>query len=286
MIRRRILLLILVLAIFSVNSRNAYAQSNAGRLYFNPDTGEVSNGSEFTTDIYLDTDGAESGGAGVILNFNPVLIEAVETEPGIIFDDYPLAVIDNEAGKVSISGISGSRDQLFTGNDLFARVTWRALKTGTTQIGFEFETGSTTDSNIAVTFGNGDILSEVGNLDLSISVGAATAVQTASPSTSNESTVTSDKNIVDRALDSISRLFGQDPEGEIDPYAPIVRRDPITNLSEDGSVAFTSESQGLPTRVIIGAVLIAISILGIIIFAVMKMRRKKESVVVVPPTGM
>lgn len=276
----RVKLLLVLFSLFILSTPYSInAQSASGRLYFNPDKAEVSNGSEFTTTIYVDTAGSDAGGTGIILNYNPVFLEAVSITPGIIFSDYPLAAIDNESGKVAVSGISGSADQLFNGNDVFATITWRSKKTGSTDISFTFEPGSTSDSNIAVSFGNGDILSDVNTFTASVVVGSSSVTNTSS---SPEPASTQEKSFLDRALDSISRLLGKEPQGEIDPYAPITRRDPITDLSgEREELSFTSEGSGLPLGLIAGIVVFLLVVLIIIIVVIKKAKSRKTSSVVV-----
>lgn len=275
---KRINVLLSVLALFVISTSFVYAQSNVGRLYFDPDSIETPNGTEFVTDVYLDTAGYDAAGVGAILRYNPIFLEAVRIEPGIIFDDYPLAVIDNTAGKVLISGVSGSKNNLYNGRDVFAKVVWVSKKTGLSEISFDFEPGSTTDSNIAVTFGNGDILGSVNTFNATVLVGNGTIASTPPV----VATTSGEGSILDKGLDKLSSIFGKDPEGDIDPYAPITRRDPVTDLSQTAGEDASFASQGSKLPVALAAVIIAIAVLVLvlIIIVVRKMKNRRAPTVV------
>lgn len=256
----------------------AAAESNDGKLYFEPDKIETSNGSEFVTELYVDTAGYDSAGVGAILRYNPIFLEAVRIEPGIVFDDYPLAVIDNTEGKVTISGVSGSKNDLYNGRGVFASVTWRPKKTGLSEISFEFELGSTTDSNIAVTFGNGDILGSVNTFNATVLAGGGSIMQASPKPTAPPASGT----IIDQGLDKLSSVLGKNPEGDIDPYAPIVRREPITDLSPTaGEAKLVSQRSGPPTALIVLVVVVIVLVLALVIFVARKIKNRHATTVVV-----
>ena len=134
---RRFLLIPTAFLFFVLVIKPVYSQTT-GRMYFEKSSLEVQNSAEFVTKIYIDTSGADVAGSDVIINFNPVFLKATKVEPGLIFDDYPLAAIDSEKGIVSVSGVSGSVDNLFNGDDVVAKITWQAQKTGITEVSFDF----------------------------------------------------------------------------------------------------------------------------------------------------
>lgn len=278
MFRTRIILpLVILLLLGNVSSVNA--QTARGRIYFNPAVIETANGNEFTTDIYISTDGAETGGAGVILKYNPVFLVPVKITPGFIYGDYPLAAIDDSSGTIRISGVSSSKNSLFSGDDKFAGVSFMALKTGTTSVSIEYEPGSTTDSNIAVTYGSGDILSEVGSLEVSIVTGGGGDVVMPPMGNADDFAATSSPSgggFFDGILNRVNTFFGKDPEGTIDPYAPIARRDPITNLGGVGQeqIAFASNRPASPAIIAVVAVVVVFVLL--IAVGTFVIRRKKN----------
>lgn len=278
-------LLVVIPLLFFVGASGVHAQS-AGEFLFSPDSVSTSQGQEFTTDIVMDTGGNEAGGGGAILKFNPVFLEVVNITPGIIFDDYPLAFKDNDKGVVKISGIAGSTDNLFKGKDKFASVTWRSKASGTTSVTFDFTPGSTTDSNIAVKFGNGDVLSSVGSLNVTITAGSGSAATTTTttagtPAPSSASAASAPTgNIFQRAISSISGMLGLNKEQPIDPYAPIPPRDPNTSIADESNASFVSTKgagSGISTVAMVAIVLVAIVVVGAIAFFVVRKMKKKKS---------
>ena len=249
-------------------------------MYFEKSSLEVQNSAEFVTKIYIDTSGADVAGSDVIINFNPVFLKATKVEPGLIFDDYPLAAIDSEKGIVSVSGVSGSVDNLFNGDDVVAKITWQAQKTGITEVSFDFTEGSTKDSNIAVSFGNGDILGEVGTATVTIVPGQGATVTT-EPETVMDTAVEEEesKGIIDRLTDAINGLLGKSES--IDPYKPIVRQDPNEDLDRDLSGTFTFASiprrlgQLSPLAYLI--ILIALLLTTLLIYKIVKRIRKSAN---------
>lgn len=123
---------------------------------------------EFSLKILMDTFGQTAAGAGAKLNFDPTRLAGVEVIPGSIFGDYPTTAIDNTLGRITISGIASSLDDQYTGQGVLATIKWRALRPGNAKITFDFQPNSTTDSNIAVTTGSGDILSQVNQVNVNI----------------------------------------------------------------------------------------------------------------------
>lgn len=163
----KILLALLLLLLTSVTPVRAQ-----GSLVLAPEsknfTLTVNLEEEFSLKVLIDTFGQSAGGGGVKLNFDPARLKALEIIPGSIFGDYPGAVIDNAKGKITISGLASSTNNMFSGQGIFATIKWKSLKPGNTEITFDFQPGSTTDSNIAVTFGNGDILTQVNTAKINV----------------------------------------------------------------------------------------------------------------------
>jgi hypothetical protein len=159
--------LITVGFLLSVGLTKAKAAASPS-LNFSPANTTVNAGETFLMDILLDTAGRNAGGAGAKVNFNPNQLKAIEIIPGDIFADYPAAVIDNDNGRLTISGIAASSQNLFTGVGVFARINFTALTPGPANLNFEFQPGSTTDSNIATMEPPGDILAQVNQSTITI----------------------------------------------------------------------------------------------------------------------
>lgn len=151
------------------------AQSAVPSILFSQETASTSVDSQFVTVLNLDTLENQAGGVGAKLTFDPTYlqVETIETLP--VFPDYPAATFDNETGTVVISGIVQNKDQLYTGKAPFANITWKAKAAGNTTIRIQYEPNSTKDSNIAVMFGNGDVLGQVNSVAVTID-GAAPVV--------------------------------------------------------------------------------------------------------------
>ena len=137
-------------------------------LNFSPSSKTVEKNETFTIDILLDTAGYDVGGTGAKISYDPNKLSVTKIDSQPIFADYPALIIDDANGTLTISGISASLNDLYNGRDTFATIWFLAKNSGETTAGFNFQPGSTTDSNIAVTFGNGDILAAVNQLKITI----------------------------------------------------------------------------------------------------------------------
>lgn len=137
-------------------------------LKFDPASKTVAVGRTFTADISINTVGQWVAGAGAQITYEPAIVSVVSIEPGTIFGDYPIASFNNSRGRMSISGIVSTAGKLFSGSGVFATVSFKGEAIGKTRVEFIFEPGSTRDSNIAVTYGSGDILGEVQGLEVNV----------------------------------------------------------------------------------------------------------------------
>lgn len=145
------------------------AQSiQAGSMQFSQTSLTPKQGELFEVGVVVDTKSESIGGAGARIKFDPKLVIVDSVAVGDIFADYPQVKHDNMKGELVISGISANNNSFFSGQGILATVRWQAVAAGDTKISFDFTPGSTTDSNMAVTFGNGDILSQVNELSLNI----------------------------------------------------------------------------------------------------------------------
>lgn len=148
---------------------SAQTQGAAASLLFSPETISAQAGEQFTSQVWIDTDGAPAGGVDTKITFDPAVVEVEKIETLPIFPDYPATTFDNVAGTALISGIVNSQDQLYTGKGQFATISWKAKAAGNGNVAITFEPNSTSDSNIAVLYGNGDILQKVNTLSVTVS---------------------------------------------------------------------------------------------------------------------
>lgn len=154
-----------------ISFTSATAQGSGAELSLTPSSQDVEVGQTFTTDLVVETGDNQTGGVGAIISFPSDRLEVVSIETKPVFPDYPLSEYDNGTGTVKISGIVQSLDQLVSGQQTVATIQWKAKRGGSAEIAFQFSPGSTTDSNVAVTTGNGDALSSVQNATVNIKGG-------------------------------------------------------------------------------------------------------------------
>lgn len=129
-------------------------------------------GDQIPVTIKLSTGGYNSVGADLVLKFDPNLLEAVEGdffEKGEIYQDYPGTSLDKKNGMIFISGIVLSGEEGFNGTGIFGRLKLVAKKSGVTLVKVEFQTDSTTDSNIIDTASAKDVLGQA--IDVEINIG-------------------------------------------------------------------------------------------------------------------
>lgn len=152
-----VFLVFLLISIFGV--RGVFAAEPS--LLFSPEKVSARVGEKFDVVINVDTAGQKVGGVGAKVVFSNTNLKVVSIRTGTIFDSFPTAAFDNNQGKIIISGIKLSMTSLFSGTGVLATVTFQTIAPGQSNIQFLFTPGSTNDSNIAVTYGNGDILAKV-----------------------------------------------------------------------------------------------------------------------------
>lgn len=275
---RKFILHFALILLFILSPISIHAQSGAS-LNVDPSEKTIGVGQYFSTDIIVNTGDNKIGGAGAILLYDPMLIQVDRIETGTSFDDYPLAAYDNESGRLAVSGIVGSPDKLLSGVSKLGTVIWKAVSLGETTISFDFQEGSTTDSNVAVTVGSGDALSSVSTLNVNIvsdpQPGAMTYTEMSESSSSNSEYIaeSAPTGFFESVRDSFSHLFGIEEPVEIDPYAPITKSDPKTSFSSN-STASVDSSSILPLLAVVG--LFIILIVSIFAFAYILKRRRNS----------
>lgn len=161
---------LLMLSFLLVVPTRASAQSPTGEpaLLFTQESVNTKVGESFTTDVSIDTAGAQVGGVGAKIIFDPQALEVSQIETLPVFPDYPAANQDNIKGTILISGIVQDKSQLYSGKGTFAKIHWTAKSAGETKIQFNYVPNETKDSNIAVLYGTGDILQKVNTVAVTI----------------------------------------------------------------------------------------------------------------------
>lgn len=248
-------------------------------LKFQPSSMNLGVGERLIVDIIIDTAENEVAGCGAKIEYDPNIISVVSIDLGSIFNDYPSATFDNNTGRAMISGIVNSPKNLYKGQGKFGTITLQMVSTGMTKVKFEFTPGSTTDSNIAVTYGNGDILESVNELNITVTEGGEESTTNQSyPMTSasasrviqKESTSTLDKLL---GLVGIKRTSGY----EMDPYEPFPSQAPNTDPSSSQPEYRIERSDN--TVYIIAAVVIIIFIAVVIMIKIKKRKKSNPPVI-------
>lgn len=118
----------------------------------------------------LDTGSHETEGTDLLLNFDPKILEATAgaVTKGAIYPEYPQVRIDNKAGSIQISGISGLEGKLFKGEGAFAIINFRAKAKGDAVLTVNFTRGKTDDSNVVEALSGNDILESVTDLTIKV----------------------------------------------------------------------------------------------------------------------
>ena len=267
-------------------------------LLFSPSDLSTSTDTQFNVSVMINTAGQGVSGAGAKIIFDPYYLTAISISTGEIFADYPAAIINNQTGQITISGISSSPTDLYNSSGTFATITFRPYHPGQTKVKYNYVPGSTVDSNIAVMTGNGDILSEVNELTVNITGSAVDpATPTPTSATSNVSQTLSQNKTVKKLATTLG-LVSPTPEANrpgremgisdtaVDPLAPIKRQPPITDPSQTQPVTDVSNQGNTLITVLIIIGLLILLLLIVIIVGLFKKRRddQVEQPPISPPT--
>jgi hypothetical protein len=259
--------------------------AQAPSLEFSATSKIVRTDETFSVDIIVDTVKQSAHGTGVKITFDPEVLEVISIETGSIFGDYPVASYDNSVGKIIISGISSSIRNEFNGRGVFATLTFRAIKKGGTTLQFDYQPGSTTDSNIAVTYGTGDILSNVNSLLVTVTagVGGETSVPTTFlPQTEIASEVAAEDSLLTRLFrflglgdEPVAVRTGRPQSEFLDASAPIPFQQPITDASQAQPESVVGSQGSDYSRIILFALIILVVI--IIFFLVRRLLKSRKA---------
>lgn len=136
------------------------------------DSQQVKVGQSFT--VYVNISSSKhTDGVDLIISYNPrlMLVEKLQSgvpvDLGTIYNEYPLNLIDETMGKITVSGIATASDGVIP-NGLFGSISFQALSTGQAAITLDFAPGSTVDTNVIEKGTGKDILENVKNLNVTI----------------------------------------------------------------------------------------------------------------------
>lgn len=131
-------------------------------------------GQTFDLQVNLDTGGADSDAANVIITYDNTLLEPVGIfQKGNIYQSYPATGNTVDGGVAKLTGFSAD-GSVHNGSGLFGTLEMRVIGQSSaanqyvspTTIGFQYSAGSTTDSNIAEHETGADLLESVQSLDV------------------------------------------------------------------------------------------------------------------------
>ena len=117
------------------------AQAFAATLSLTPASGTFNKSCSFSVDVILNTGGVGADGTDVYLLYDISRVTATNIATGHLYSDYSGTNIDNQAGKVAVSGVSS--DSAYNGTGTFATISFVVKDTGptgVTQIKFDFDT--------------------------------------------------------------------------------------------------------------------------------------------------
>lgn len=126
---------------------------------------------QFSVNIIVSSTKATDG-VDAVVTYDPNVLAVVlnpdktAVKQGTIYEDYPVNRVDN--GKVIFSGITSTKGGVVP-SGILGTITFQAKTAGNTRLAFEFNPGSTKDSNIVQTATGQDILDKADGLEVNIS---------------------------------------------------------------------------------------------------------------------
>jgi len=159
----------------------------AASLSLSPASGTFNRNCNFSLDVVIDTQGAQTDGTDAILFYDSSRFSintSLITPNTAVYPDFPGNNVDEAAGKITISGLASVATP-FTGKGTLATLQFSvkdSAPTGATQITFDFDPNNkakTTDSNVVERNTVVDVLNSVVNGNYT--VGTGTCGTTPSP---------------------------------------------------------------------------------------------------------
>lgn len=140
------------------------------RLSLIADKTSYSENDQVVVDVRLFTGGYTTDSVDLVVKFDPAFLQPEEkfADTGNIYSEYPAVQVDRKLGLVGISGITVPGSKSFLGSGSFAKLYFKALKQGQTQVNIDFEKDATSDSNVVISKGTEDILGNVTDANIII----------------------------------------------------------------------------------------------------------------------
>jgi hypothetical protein len=134
------------------------SEQNATILSLDPQNKTVKLGDLFAVDVILDTANSPIDGVDIFaLHYNPSVIqiiddisgqEGIQIQAGAILPINAANITDQSAGTIKFSQVAAGGTN-FSGKGILATIHFKAVKEGTSDLTFDFNPGSTTDTNAA-----------------------------------------------------------------------------------------------------------------------------------------
>jgi hypothetical protein len=169
-------------------------------LSLNPANSTVPAGKNFTVSIVLNTGGAQTSGADVMISFDSQKLYLTDITAGTTYDQYVGKTIDNSKGTAAISGLASSTSKLFSGTGTFATLNFQAKSGGNAAVTFNFTPNNLNDTNVADYASTTDALSAVTNGMYVISGSGAAGSTTNTTTTSTTATTASQLPVTSGSL--------------------------------------------------------------------------------------
>ena len=151
----------------------AQAAGNATLKVMLP-SGQFEVGDIFQATIVISTQTHETDGVGIFLNYPSDIVEVLDEDastPGVqieVRNLYPITVRNEvlvDQGKIILSQVTFG-GQKFQGSGILAVMNFKALKPGPVPLIFDFEVGSTVDTNVVA--GGEDVLASAGGASFTV----------------------------------------------------------------------------------------------------------------------
>lgn len=187
---KNVIIIIVIIIISFILPVSAFAQS--ATLALSPASGTFNQGCNFSLNITLNTNGAQTDGTDAIVLYDTSRFSATSISQGTLYPDYPGNSIDDNAGKVIVSGLA-SVDKAYSGAGTLATVNFLVKQTaqaGVAQITFNFTPGSTTDSIVAERSTTSNILGSVTNGSYTVGTGSCSSQTSTTGSTAGGALLT------------------------------------------------------------------------------------------------
>lgn len=176
--KRIIFIIFITLINFILSPGLVFAQ--AATLSLSPASGTFNKSCNFSLNIVLNTGSAQTDGTDAILIYDSSRFSAKTITSGTIYPDYPGNNIDEQNGRITVSGLA-SVSSSFSGTGTLATINFQVLDnapSGVSQIKFDFDPADkakTTDSNVVERGTVADILNSVTNGNYTVGSGTACA---------------------------------------------------------------------------------------------------------------